>query len=220
MALYSYKGAEPSELPARLTIPAEESPSGSRETRTHLDALSVDELLAIGIVPVEPLVYDPKEYDCVWNSSEVKYELVELDEEEKASRAYVPEPERVADWKDFDERFSQLNIFQKLYNSDIPLLIRLICEMRLMISYKRWHGNIPEEPGVLNLQMCFDILFVVEESGVTKEDRDQLIDVMTLSNLDTEISIPNDEWIEHHWFEDTDDIFTCIQRDSHNIDMD
>ena len=31
MALYSYKGTNPAELPARLTIPAEESPSGSKK---------------------------------------------------------------------------------------------------------------------------------------------------------------------------------------------
>ena len=70
----------------------------------------MDELLLIGIVPVEPLVYDPKEYDCVWNSSEVKYELVELDEEESIE-SVCSRTREVADWKDFDERFSQLNIF-------------------------------------------------------------------------------------------------------------
>ena len=90
MAQYSYKGAEPTELPARLTSPAEQSPSGERETRTHLDKLSDDELLELGIVRVEPVVYDSKEYDCIWNSSEVRYDLVELDERKKQREHLFP----------------------------------------------------------------------------------------------------------------------------------
>ena len=37
------------------------------------------------------------------------------------------------------------------------------------------------------------------------------------SKFDTELNIPTDEWIEHHWFENTGDIFTCIKADTHNI---
>lgn len=217
MAQYSYKGAEPSELPARLTIPADQSPSGERETRTHLDKLSDDELLELGIVRIEPVVYDSKEYDCIWNSSEVRYELVELDEEEKAARAFVPESEPVADFEDFESRFTSLEIYRKLYESGTPFLIQLICEIRLMIIYRKWHGDFIERHDVPNLQQGVDILSIIEEAGVTKEDRDQFITNMRLANLDAELNIPTDEWIEHHWFENTGDIFTCIKADTHNI---
>ena len=48
---------------------------------------------------------------------EVRYDLVELDEEEKAARAFVPEPEPVADFEDFESRFTLFEIYRKLYES-------------------------------------------------------------------------------------------------------
>ena len=86
-----------------------------------------------------------------------------------------------------------------------------------MIIYRKWHGNFTQRHDVPNLQQGVDILSVIEEAGVTKEDRDQFITNMRLANLDTELNIPTDEWIEHHWFENTGDIFTCIKADTHNI---
>ena len=60
-------------------------------------------------------------------------------------------------------------------------------------------------------------LVLLKKPESPKEDRDQFITNMRLANLDAELNIPTDEWIEHHWFENTGDIFTCIKADSHNI---
>ena len=35
---------------------------------------------------------------------------------------------------------------------------------------------------------------------------------MRLANLDAELNIPSDEWIEHHWFENTGDIFIALKQ--------
>lgn len=217
MALYSLRGEKPAELPVRITIPAEFSASGSRETRTKLDTLNNDELRELGLHLVEEPTYDALEYDMVWNSTEIRYDLVAIEDAEKAARAVRNTPDPVADYADFESRFASLEVFRKLYNSEVPFLIQLACEIRLMIIYRRYSESIVQEVDVPNLQQGIDILCIIEEAGVTKEDRDNFISNMRLANLDADINIPSDEWIEHHWFENTGNIHDCIKSDTANI---
>lgn len=216
MALYSYKGAEPTELPTRLRIAAEDAPSGATETRTHLDKLSDDELKDLDLIRVDLTEYDDTKYYRVWNSENRQYDAIELDRQEKIARQHTPQPDLVADWVTFEEKFSSLEINKKLYESGDPFLVQIISQTKLMINYMKCGVNI-QHPGAPNLQQGIDILSVIEENGVTQNDRDQFIADMKLTNLDAEINIPSDEWMEHHWYENTGDIFTCIKADSHNI---
>ena len=217
MALYSYKGAEPTELPTRLRIAPEDAPSGATETRTRLDELSDDELKDLKFIRVDLTEYDNTKYYREWDSEFCKYDFLELDNQEKIARQYTPQPDPVADWVAFEEKFSSLEINKKLYESGDPFLVQIISQTKLMITYMRCGVKIQNSLGAPNLQQGIDILSVIEENGVTQNDRDQFIADMKLTNLDAEINIPTDEWMEHHWYENTGDIFTCIKADSHNI---
>jgi len=204
--LYSYLGSEPSPLPERLVIPADISESGQRETRTHLYKYSEKELEELGLIDVEVPKYNKDDYDCFWNSEESKYDLVEIDGEEKASRAFVPEVEKVADWVDFEDRFPHLKIYKKLFASEIPFLIKFICEVRVLFLYARYKDPRASSVGVFNLQQAIDVLSVIKENGITEEDRQQFLAEMRLSNLDVEATnIPNKQWREHHTFEISED---------------
>lgn len=228
MTLYSYKGAEPAELPTRLKIAAEDSPSGERETRTHLDKLSDDELKDLDLIRVDLVEYDHMEYFHEWNSEKCDYDIIQLDEQEKASRQYTPQPDPVADWVDFEERFPHLQIYKKIFTSEIPFLMQFICEVRIMLTYARYNDPRAYQRGVFNLQQGIDILSVIEENGVTQEDRDNFLTNMKLANLDVEINIPDEEWREHHSFELSVEHLKyheemwghythCLKADSHNI---
>ena len=228
MALYSYKGAEPTVLPTRLKIDAEDSPSGERETRTHLDKLSDDELKDLGFIRVDLVEYDHMEYSHEWNSEKGEYDIIKLDRQEKIARQHTLQPDPVANWADFEERFPHLEIYKKIFASEIPFLMQFICETRIMLIYARFNDPRAHEMGVFNLQQGIDILSVIEENGITQEDRDKFLTNMKLANLDVEINIPDEEWREHHSFElNTEHLkyhkamwghYThCLKADSHNI---
>ena len=140
MALYSYKGAEPTELPTRLRIAAEDAPSGATETRTHLDKLSDDELKDLDLIRVDLTEYDDTKYYRVWNSENRQYDAIELDRQEKIARQHTPQPDLVADWVTFEEKFSSLEINKKLYESGDPFLVQIISQTKGKLKIiTNWH---------------------------------------------------------------------------------
>ena len=208
MELYYYKRKEPTELPERINIFPHESESGLKETRTSLCELCQEELENLGFTKVEIPTYDDQNFKLVWNETSCMYDVVELTEQEKQSIITINqsklEEEKTTNWIDFESKFTQLEVFKKLFTSGIPYLIQMASDMRALVVKAGYNNPEVYSFGLFNLRQTIEILSIIDVAGITQEDRDTFVNNCLQSNLDKSVSIPSEEWRSKHYFEISD----------------
>lgn len=199
MLLYSYKGQEPALLPGRILISKDESESGLKESRTSLHELTQEELSSLGFFAVELPEYDQNEFNCVWDGNQ--YNIIPISEEEKNARNLIEEEVSEPDWADLETRFSNLEVFKKLFTSKVPFLMQMASDMRTLVTKAKYNEPQAFSIGVFNIFQTIEILSIIDVAGITQEDRDRFLNTCYAANLDKVPAIPSEEWISKHYFE-------------------
>lgn len=186
--LYSYQAQEPRSLPSRVRL-------SDGSTITSLNELSSSELISLGFTgPYTKPSYDEETEKIVWNSNDLQYQIVSLNEQEL--------------YQKLQEKISKINyilfwnslIESSLYNklrlsASQDLSANTFCTELISLFSDAKNGN----PNVSMIQHYLNVIFFI--FNFTEQEKLDIYNLFNSFDMLLLYTLPTEEYLNSHQYD-------------------